>query len=181
MVEAFNPRATHRSGSTRSLVWLGQALLYAMFALLIGVFSHWPLYRHLAADQALIKLSFTHHGQRVSECKSQSPAELAKLPPNMRAPMSCPRERVPVVVELELDGKPVYRHVAAPSGLSKDGASSVYHRVQVNAGEHRIAVRMKDSPGSAAFDYQREATVTLAPAHILVIDFDAEKGGITLQ
>jgi hypothetical protein len=173
--------APRTSARTRPLAWLGQALLYALFALLVGVFSRWPPYRHLAADQALIKLSFTHHGQRVSECKTQSPAELAKLPPNMRAPMSCPRERVPVVVELDLDGKPVFRHVAAPSGLSKDGASSVYHRVLVSAGEHRIAVRLKDSPGSSAFDYQREARVTLAPAHVLVIDFDAEKGGITLQ
>jgi hypothetical protein len=42
-------------------------------------------------------------------------------------------------------------------------------------------VRMKDSPGGGGFDYTREASVTLAPAHILVIDFDAEKGGITLR
>lgn len=182
MVEPGTPQATR---PVRSRAWLGQALLYALFALLIGVFSHWPPYRHLAADQSLIKLSFTHHGQHVSECKQLRPAELAKLPPNMRAPTQCPRERAPVIVELDLDGQQVYRHVAAPSGLSKDGASSVYHRVQVTAGEHRIKVRIKDSPGDAgtsgAFDHTREATVTLAPAHILVIDFDAEKGGITLQ
>jgi hypothetical protein len=34
-------------------------------------------------------------------------------------------------------------------------------------------------PG-AAFNHVREATVRLAPAQVLVIDFDAEKGGITL-
>ena len=167
--------------TTRPLAWLGQGLLYGLFALLVGVFSQWPPYRHLAEDQALIKLSFTHHGQVVSPCRQLTPAELAKLPPNMRAPMSCPRERAPVVVELDVDGLPAYRQVAAPSGLSKDGASSVYHRVQVAAGEHRIAVRMKDSPGPGGFDHTREAVVTLAPAHILVIDFDAAKGGITLQ
>jgi hypothetical protein len=167
--------------TTRPLAWLGQGLLYGLFALLVGVFSQWPPYRHLAEDQALIKLSFTHHGQVVSPCRQLTPAELAKLPPNMRAPMSCPRERAPVVVELDVDGLPAYRQVAAPSGLSKDGASSVYHRVQVAAGEHRIAVRMKDSPGPGGFDHTREAVVTLAPAHILVIDFDAANGGITLQ
>lgn len=167
--------------TTRPLAWLGQVLLFGLFALVIGVFSQWPRYQHLADDQALIKLSFTHHGQVVSPCRQLTPDELAKLPPNMRAPMSCPRERAPVVVELDVDGRPAYRHAAMPSGLSKDGASSVYHRVQVAAGEHRIAVRMKDSPGPGAFDHTREATVTLAPAHILVIDFDAAKGGITLQ
>lgn len=169
------------SRTTRPLAWLGQGLLYGLFAVLIGVFSHWPTYRHLAADQALIKLSFTHHGQVVSACRQLTPAELAKLPPNMRAPTRCPRERAPVVVELDVDGTPVARQVAAPSGLSKDGASSVYHRVQVAAGEHRVAVRMKDSPGSGGFNHTREATVTLAPAHILVIDFDTAKGGFTLQ
>lgn len=165
----------------RPLAWLGQGLLYGVFALLIGVFSQWPSYRHLAADQALIKLSFTHHGQHVSECRTLSAAELAKLPPNMRAPTQCPRERAPVVVELDIDGRQVLHQVAAPSGLSKDGASSVYHRVQVAAGEHRIAVRMKDSPAGSGFEHSREAIVTLAPAHILVIDYDAEKGGFTLQ
>ena len=161
--------------------WLGQVLLYTFFALVIGVFSQWPPYRHLGPDQALIKLSFSHHGQRVSACRQLGAEELAKLPPNMRAPTQCPRERAPVVVELDIDGRRVVHRVAPPSGLSKDGASTVYHRVQVAAGEHRIAVRLKDSPAGNAFDYERTATVSLAPAHILVIDFDAEKGGIVWQ
>jgi hypothetical protein len=165
----------------RVLAWLGQALLYGLFALLIGLFSRWPPYRHLAEDQSLIKLSFSHHGRHVSACKVQSAAELARLPPNMRAPSICPRERAPVIVELELDGKQVLRRVAAPSGLSKDGASSVYHRLQVTAGEHLVQVRLKDGPEDGGFDYQREARVTLLPGRVLVIDFDAAKGGITLQ
>lgn len=161
--------------------WIGQGLLYALFALVIGVFSTWPTYRHLPADQALIKLSFIHHGKRVAECRTLSPAELAKLPPNMRAPLQCSRERVPVVVELDIDGARMLRLVAAPSGLSRDGASAVYQRLPVTAGKHRIAVRLKDSVGDAGFDYSRDESVTLDPAQVLVIDFDAEKGGITLR
>ena len=65
--------------------WLGQALLYALFALAIGVFSQWPPYRHLGSDQALVKLSFQHAGQRKEACRERSPEELAKLAPNMRA------------------------------------------------------------------------------------------------
>lgn len=164
-----------------ALAWLGQGVLYGLFALLIGVFSQWPPYRHLAADQALIKLSFSHHGQRLSACRQLGAEELARLPPNMRAPMQCPRERAPVVVEVDIDGRRVMRWVAAPSGLSKDGASTVYDRIQVAAGEHRIAVRLKDSAVGNAFDHERAGVVNLAPAHILVIDFDAEKGGIVWQ
>ncbi len=140
-----------------------------------------PTYRHLAPDQALIKLSFTHAGKRVAECRQLSADELAKLPPNMRATTKCERERAPVRVEVDIDGAPAVRHVAQPSGLSKDGASAVYRRLEVAAGDHRVAVRLKDSAAGSGFDYQREQTVKLAPAQILVIDFDAEKGGITLQ
>ncbi|MGZ8716882.1 MAG: hypothetical protein ACXWYO_07200, partial [Gaiellaceae bacterium] len=86
------------------VAWVGQALLYGLFALLIGVFSQWPPYRHLAEDQALIKVSFSHHGKPVSDCRPLTAAELAKLPPNMRAPVKCPRERSPVTVEVDLGG-----------------------------------------------------------------------------
>ena len=165
---------------TKPISWIGQGLLYALFALIIGYFSNSPPYRHLAADQALIKLSFSLHGKLVSECRRRTPEELAKLAPNMRAPMDCKRERSAVTVEIDLDGVPAYRHVAVPSGLSKDGASTVYRRFPVAAGEHRIAVRLKDDARSAGFTYRREQTVRLAPGKVLVIDFNAEKGGITL-
>lgn len=166
---------------TRVLAWIGQGLLYGLFALVIGVFSSWPRYHHLPPDQALIKLSFIHHGQRLEACRRLTEAELAKLPANMRNPLQCPRERAPVEVEVDLDGKLAYHRVAAPSGLSRDGASTVYHRMQVPAGAHRIVVRLKDKAGGAGFDYTRDETVMLKPAQVLVIDFIADQGGITLQ
>ncbi|OGB04617.1 MAG: hypothetical protein A3E25_07095 [Burkholderiales bacterium RIFCSPHIGHO2_12_FULL_69_20] len=161
--------------------WVAQGLLYALFAVVIGVFSQWPTYRHLATDQALIKVSFSHTGKPLGECRRLSEAELAKLPPNMRAPISCPRERSPVTVEVDIGGQPALRRTSAPSGLSRDGASAVYQRLVVPAGEQRIAVRLNDDARGTGFAYQREATVTLAPAQVLVIDFDATRGGITLQ
>ncbi len=167
--------------ANKAVAWIGQGVLYALFAALIAVFSGWPPYRHLEPDQALVKLSFSHHGQRLAECRTRSAEELAKLPPNMRAAQSCPRERAPVGVEIDIDGRTAWRHVAPPAGLRRDGASAVYHRFVVPAGEHRIAVRVKDSPGDRPFDHQREAQVTLAPAQVLVIDFDGERGGITLR
>ena len=167
--------------TTTVRAWVGQFLLYALFALTIGVFSRWPVYHHLEADQALIKISFTHAGKPVGDCKTQSAAELAKLPPNMRAPVKCPRERSPVTIEVDLGGVTALRRTAAPSGLSRDGASAVYQRLVVPAGEQRIAVRMKDDARSPGFTHHRQATLTLAPAQVLVIDFDVNQGGITLQ
>lgn len=161
--------------------WLGQALLYGLFALGIAVFSHWPPYRHLAPDTALIKLSLVHAGKPVGECRQLSPEELAKLPPNMRAPVVCPRERSPVVVELDIDGVPAARVSADPSGLSSDGASAVYARLPVAAGERELSVRLNDDARQPGFTYHLDRRVTLAPAQVLVIDFDLQRGGISLQ
>jgi hypothetical protein len=161
--------------------WGGQALLYALFAAVIGTFSRWPVVHPIADDQALIKVSFTHPGKPLGDCRVQTDVELAKLPPNMRAPTKCPRERSPVTVEVDINGRPALRRSARPSGLSRDGASALYERIVVGAGEQRIAVRVNDDARRSGFAFQREQVVRLAPAQVLVIDFDAERGGITLQ
>ncbi len=165
----------------KPISWIGQALLYGLFALIIGYFSTSPPYRHLPAHQGLIKLSFSHEGKLVSACRQRTPEELGKLAPNMRAPMDCPRERSPVTVEIDLDGTPAYRHVAVPSGLSRDGASTVYHRIPVNSGEHRLSIRLNDDARGGGFNHRREETVMLKPGKVLVIDFSQDAGGITLQ
>ena len=126
-------------------------------------------------------MSLSNEGKLVSACRQRTAEELAKLAPNMRAPMDCPRGRSPVTVEIDLDDAPAYRHVARPSGLSKDGASTVYHRIPVQAGEHRLAISMNDDARATGFHYRREEIVTLKPGKVLVIDFNPEAGGITLQ
>lgn len=161
-----------------ALAWVGQVVLYGLFALFIGVFSHWPSYRHLAPDTALVKLSLVHAGKPVSDCRTLSAEELAKLPPNMRVATSCPRERSPVTVELDIDGRNAARAEAHPSGLSRDGSSAVYHRLPVPAGERLIQVRLRDDVRSPGFAYTLERRVKLAPAQVLVIDFNPDRGGL---
>ncbi len=160
---------------------LGQALLYALFAAAIAGFSHYPRYQHLAGNQSLLKLSFSHPGQLKGECRRRGVEELAKLPPNMRNLMDCPRERSPVTVELDLDGNALTRAVIPPSGLSRDGPSTVYARFPVTAGPHQIRVRINDSVRASGFNYTRDERISLRPGQILVVDFNAEKGGIVLQ
>lgn len=163
------------------LAWGGQVLLYGVFAVMVGVFATWPGYSPMAPNDALIRLSFTLTSKPVSECRKRSPEELARLPPNMRAPMQCPRERSPVRVEMELDGKPVLSQVARPSGLRRDGAATVYRRLVVPAGSHKIAVRLQDDALAKGFTHSLEQTVTLAPMQIVVVDFDPATQSITIQ
>lgn len=178
--EATVPGPQH-SGTAGPMKWLGQFLLYGLFALAIGVFSQWPPYHPLGANEALIKVSVSHLGQPVGECRRLSEEELAQLPPNMRFPLQCPRERSPLTMEVEIGGVNVLKRVVAPTGLSKDGASSIYERLVVPAGAQNINVRLNDDVRPGAPTYERQGTVTLAPGQVLVIDFSAEKGGITFE
>ncbi|HEX6137088.1 MAG TPA: hypothetical protein VF059_05490 [Casimicrobiaceae bacterium] len=162
------------------LRYAAQALLYAAFVAFIGYLSTSPAYVHLPPGEALLKVSLTHAGQRKEACRERSAEELAKLAPNMRAQTVCPRERVPVTVEVTLDGAPLFRVVAPPSGLAKDGASTIYRRVPVAAGVHRIGARLADGP-SGAFTFTRDATIDLAAGRVVVIDFDPAQGGFVFR
>jgi hypothetical protein len=153
-----------------------QALCYAAFMVVVGYFATSPPYVHLPADQALVKLSFQHAGQRKEACRERTAEELAKLAPNMRAATVCQRERVNIEVEIAMDGKTLFTMVAPPTGLSRDGAATVYRRVAVPAGEHRFVAKLKDAP-EAGPGFVAEHRVELKPGRVLVIDFDAKEGG----
>ena len=159
--------------------WLSyplQALCYAAFVAVVGHFSTSPPYVHLSPGDALVKLSFQHAGQRKVACRERSAEELAKLAPNMRAAQVCERERAPVAVEVEMDGKPLFAVIAPPTGLSRDGASTVYRRATVPAGEHRFVARLKDTV-AGEFTFVGDRAIDLEPGRVLVIDFDAKEGG----
>jgi hypothetical protein len=129
----------------------------------------------------VIKLSFTHSSKRQAECRTRTAEELAKLPPNMRKPIVCPRTRGPVYVELDLNGQKLYAASLPPSGLWGDGPSRVYRRFVVPAGHHTLAVRMRDTPRSEGFDHAKSVAIILAPEDNFVVDFGAEASGFVFR
>jgi len=158
---------------------VGQIILYGAFASFIGFFATSPKYKQIPDDAALIKLSMSHLGGR--ECRKRSAEELAALPPNMRAPLDCPRGRSDIKLQLEIDGKPVFETLMHPTGLSRDGVSTVYQRFELKAGTYRLAVKMNDNLVNPGFNHVKEAQVTLKPAQVLVVDFNPDKGGLFFQ
>ncbi len=160
---------------------LGQIAAYALFAAVIGYFSLAPAYTHLDPGLALVKLSFSHAARLKGECRRLTPEELAKLPPNMRRPLDCPRERLPVVVELALDGRPLYRAELPPGGLARDGTATVYRRFAVEPGRHVLAARLRDSARAEGFDYERTAEIELRAGQNLAVDFHADRGGFVFK
>lgn len=153
-----------------------QVVAYGAFAATIAYFSTSPTYRLRGDDSALIKLSFSHSAQLVQACRERSQAELDKLAPNMRTKMDCPRQRADVLVELDMDGKALYRIKTPPTGLRQDGAATVYRRLEIPAGRHRFQARMADGP-DGVFHFVREIDLNLAPGQVLIVDFLTGEGG----
>jgi hypothetical protein len=147
----------------------------------VALLADWPRYHQIPPQSAVIKLSFTHGSNRQSECRRRTAEELARLPPNMRKPLQCPRTRGSVYVELDLDGHRVYQASLPPSGISGDGPSRVYQRFVVAAGAHTLAVRMRDTPREEGFDYAKTAAIVLAPEDNFVVDFGNDASGFIFR
>ncbi|HEU5295065.1 MAG TPA: hypothetical protein VFU71_09760 [Burkholderiaceae bacterium] len=159
----------------------GQAMAYALFALAIGLFASWPAHELLGRDQALLRLSFTHPGKVSTDCRRRSADELAKMPPQMRAPLDCQRERSPVQVRVVLDEQVLVDRSYPPAGLSRDGASSGYWRTPIATGTHRIAVTLRDDVRPGAPVFEREAQLDVRPGQIVLIDFKPDQGGVVIR
>ncbi|MEX0637980.1 MAG: hypothetical protein WEC13_03320 [Burkholderiales bacterium] len=157
-----------------------QLALYVPLMALIGYFSTEPRFTTLGPDEALVRLSFIHAAERKEPCRERTPEELAKLAPNMRAALDCPRERAMLLVELEVDGRIALRREVPPAGVQRDGNATVYHRLPLPAGRHRIVARLRDRPGEG-FDFVGETTLELAPGAALLIDFSKAKGGFVFR
>jgi hypothetical protein len=157
---------------------LGTALTMALTAG-AAVLSAWPAYRAIPEGAAVVKLSFSHGGER--SCRQLTAEELANLPPNMRRREICDRRRPPVYVELDIDGGRAFAAALPPSGLAGDGPSRVYESFLLPAGTHDIALRLRDTASGQGFRYAAERRVTLAPGQSLAIDFAPEAGGFTFN
>jgi hypothetical protein len=173
----------------KPLRWFGQLIAYGAFATFVGYFAAAPAWQAADAEKAEIKFSLTHAGARLEECRRYTPEELAKIAPNMRRTLDCKRERVPVEVELEVDGQSLLRASLPPTGLWKDGPSVLYRRFALAPGPHRVTVRLRDDlPGrgdakrwQGEWTAVRSADITLAPRQNFTIDYRADLGGFLLH
>ena len=152
--------------------YAGQLIAYAAFCVLVAWLSLRPELRLLGDEEAIVNLSFSHAAQRIGECKRLSQEELMALPPNMRMPDECPRERHLLQVELIMDDRTLYEATLAPTGLWSDCKATAYQRIQVTAGEHDFRAWMNDSGVPGQIDFENSATISLQPGQNLVVFFD---------
>jgi hypothetical protein len=153
----------------------GFIVIAALFAAVAWLSDH-PVYRQIPEGSAVMMLSFVHGADRRGECRRLSPEEIAKLPPNMRRVQDCPRGRRPIYVELDVDGRNIYRASLPPTGIAGDGPSRVYQRFVLPARKHDVAVRLRDTARSDGFDHERHGTIEVAPDQLFVIDYRPQSG-----
>ena len=158
-----------------------QALLYAAFAAFVGYLSVAPAYQYADPGLAVIKLSLSHAADRVEACVKLTPQQINERAMKGEPINECERERLPLAVELDVDGTTVLSLTAVPSGLWKDGPASVYERLAFDAGAHTVAVRLRDSARETGWDYEYSEEVNLASGRYFPITFRAENGGFELR
>lgn len=161
--------------------YAGQALFYLSTAAVTGYLASQPIYRQVPEGSAQIKLSFAHGAHRKVDCRRLTPSEIAALPPQERRPNTCSRERIPIRVQLSVDGRVVYDEELDPTGLSSDGPARTYRKFLVPAGDHVIVARLRDSKRVDGFDYEATHTALLQEWQNLAIDFKADTGGFQFR
>lgn len=164
--------------NSKPVRYLLQAVNYTVFMALIWYFSTSPPIHLIEKNESLLTIAFAHAGKLREPCHKLTQEELMKLPPNMRKPEDCPRERSPIIVEARLDGKLIYNQTMQPPGIFKDGSVDIYFSKKIPAGKHRFEIKMDDSVREPGFDYSFEQTINIKPAHILLIEFDSLQGFI---
>lgn len=160
---------------------IGQSVAFVIFACGLGYFSNSPSYTYHDPDMALLMVSFSHASEHKEKCRRFTQEELSALAPNMRRPMDCPRERVPVYVEIIMDGHTLLSKLYKPTGLAKDGSTSIYESIPVKPGQHQIIAKLRDSTRKNGFDYESNISFSLKPKELFVIDFRKELGGFYYQ
>lgn len=148
---------------------------------LLAFFSTAPSYRTLDTGDAIIKLAVRHTGQRLGECKPVSEKELAHLPANMRSYEICPRERSPLAISLNMDGKPLYTASHAPAGLHRDGVTTAYARFTIAAGHHVFSASLNDDINHPDRVYKTVHQAQVKPGQILVVGFDTAQEAFTFE
>jgi len=155
--------------------------MYAMFAAFLGYLSASPSYDYGSSDMATVKLSLSHAANRVKPCVRLTPQQIAELAPNMRVPEKCERERLPLSVELQIDGQIVVSLQVPPSGVWSDGAASVYERFEIEPGEHTLTARLIDTDRADGWDYTHTETVRLQAGRYFTVTFRPEIGGFKFR
>lgn len=148
----------------------GQALAWALFVAVTGVFAQWPPYAPLPEGHGELKLSMAHLTERLEPCVQLSPEEIMALPPNMRVAEQCPRARAEAVVQLLVDDEPILDTAVRPVGLARGGRAYLQAHWGLPAGDYALELKLRDTPRAEGFDKVQHFRLSLAAGESVLLN-----------
>lgn len=119
-----------------------QLLAWSLLGLLIVAFADGPPFNPLPADYGRLTLAVAHLSERGHPCRQLSERERMELPPTRRVTEVCERARVPVKIELVVNGRTLLAGAFEPSGLHDDGRVYLVESWLLPAGRYRAELTL---------------------------------------
>lgn len=163
--------APARSGARQVRRGMGLALVLSAVTY---AFSNLP-YRTAHSPEPELVVSFNHSGA-IREPRKLTAEELSKRLPHMRAQVNVTRERAPVRLRVQVDGRTVLDRSYAPKGISNDGPSMAVARLAVSPGDHQVRVEMADTADPENWTLRWSEVVSFATNQVRVVLFDTKTG-----
>ncbi len=164
---------THRPPGRLSRWLVTAALVLGLGAVIVGLSeTPYPIVTH---EKAELVVSFKHAG-RVVEKTRNTVADQKDLLPHMRRARAMERIRLPVRLQVFIDGKKLVDRSYEPGGLFKDGQSIAIEKLVLDEGEHTVSIRLDDSADPNVWNWQETRTLTFEKNRRRVILFDKVHG-----
>lgn len=119
-----------------------QLLAWVLLGALIVAFADGPSFDPLPAEHGRLTLAVAHLSERVEPCRQLSEAERMELPPTRRVTEVCERARIPVKVELVINGRTLVAQEFQPSGFHADGRIFLVQRWALPVGNYRAELTL---------------------------------------
>lgn len=172
------PPAAGRSWLTppRRRLAAGVALAALLTALTVPDLTYAPG----SADAGLLKVAVRTEAP-LAETRTLSEEELSGRLEHMRGQELANRERLPLAVEVLVDGETVLRTDFYPRGFRRDGPTYGYAEVPLPVGVHQVAARVTPVGGAGFAPVVLEQSVEVAPRQVRILSYGALGEGLTLR
>jgi hypothetical protein len=129
------------------------------------------------SEQGELRLAWRYRSERVTQCRTATPEELANLPAHMRQRTICEPRLRPYRLEVALDGRPAADDTVRPRGARADRPLGVFRRLPLPAGRHAVRLAFTPLPvgtDSLGAPLALDTAVILAARQVLLITYDED-------
>jgi hypothetical protein len=147
-------------------------------------------YGGLDPDISVLRLTWRAPGEAIEDCRLLSPEEIEAQPVHMRRDRICERRLVPYRLRVYVDGVRVVDETVRPAGAREDRPLFVFRELELEPGEHQVAVNWvretgpdplpTDSPATrggvrGTGPLSLDATLDLAAGDVALVTYDPDR------